>query len=92
MLCFAVHPFTSDFSKTGELGIFNKGTWSEVQHLSRSRVYWTTSTRATSWTICPVGALLDRDFRYQVSVWYLKETQSICPAVPPAAIPHPLEH
>jgi NADH-quinone oxidoreductase subunit G len=29
--------------------------------------------------ICPVGALLDRDFRYQMSVWYLKESPSVCP-------------
>jgi len=29
--------------------------------------------------ICPVGALLDRDFRYQMAVWYLKEGLSVCP-------------
>ncbi|MBU0518611.1 molybdopterin-dependent oxidoreductase [bacterium] len=29
--------------------------------------------------LCPVGALLDRDFRHKRRVWYLKSAQSICP-------------
>src|SRR5881396_2012567 len=29
--------------------------------------------------ICPVGALTDRDFRFQVRVWYLDTAKSICP-------------
>ena len=28
--------------------------------------------------ICPVGALTDRDFRFQVRVWYLDTAKSIC--------------
>jgi NADH-quinone oxidoreductase subunit G len=28
--------------------------------------------------ICPVGALTDRDFRFQVRVWYLDTTKSVC--------------
>ena len=29
--------------------------------------------------LCPVGALLDRDFRFRRRVWYLKSVKSICP-------------
>ena len=29
--------------------------------------------------ICPVGALTDRDFRFQVRVWYLETAKSVCP-------------
>jgi len=29
--------------------------------------------------ICPVGALTDRDFRFQVRVWYLETATSVCP-------------
>ena len=29
--------------------------------------------------ICPVGALTDRDFRFKVRAWYLKNTPSVCP-------------
>src|SRR5207302_5912873 len=28
--------------------------------------------------ICPVGALTSSDFRFQMRVWFLKETKSIC--------------
>jgi NADH-quinone oxidoreductase subunit G len=28
--------------------------------------------------ICPVGALTSKDFRFQMRVWFLKETRSIC--------------
>ncbi len=29
--------------------------------------------------ICPVGALTSRDFRFKQRVWFLKETDSVCP-------------
>jgi NADH-quinone oxidoreductase subunit G len=29
--------------------------------------------------VCPVGALLSHDFRFKMRVWFLKETESICP-------------
>jgi NADH-quinone oxidoreductase subunit G len=29
--------------------------------------------------VCPVGAFNDKDFRFQVRVWYLSDTDSICP-------------
>lgn len=77
VLCSRCIRFTSDVSKTGELGIFNKGTWSEVNIYPGRELDNKYSGNVVD--ICPVGALLDRDFRYQVSVWYLKETQSICP-------------
>ena len=28
--------------------------------------------------ICPVGALTSKDFRFQMRVWFLKETKSLC--------------
>jgi NADH-quinone oxidoreductase subunit G len=29
--------------------------------------------------ICPVGALLGKDFRFQQRVWFLQQSQSVCP-------------
>jgi NADH-quinone oxidoreductase subunit G len=29
--------------------------------------------------VCPVGALLSRDFRFKMRVWFLEETESVCP-------------
>lgn len=77
VLCSRCIRFTSDVSKTGELGIFNKGTWSEVNIYPGRQLDNKYSGNVVD--ICPVGALLDRNFRYQVSVWYLNETKSVCP-------------
>lgn len=77
VLCSRCIRFTSDVTKTGELGIFNKGTWSEVNVYPGKDLNNNYSGNVVD--ICPVGALLDRDFRYQMSVWYLKEQFSVCP-------------
>ena len=37
-----------------------------------------TSTASNVIDICPVGALTDRDFRFQVRVWYLDSAKSVC--------------
>ena len=29
--------------------------------------------------VCPVGALLSKDFRFKMRVWFLKEHESVCP-------------
>jgi len=29
--------------------------------------------------VCPVGALLSRDFRFRMRVWFLEQTESVCP-------------
>ncbi len=77
VLCSRCIRFTDEISKSGELGIFNKGTWSEVNIYPGRQLDNNYSGNVVD--ICPVGALLDRDFRYQMSVWYLKEQFSVCP-------------
>lgn len=77
VLCSRCVRFTEEISKTGELGIFNKGTWSEVNIHPGKEL--TNKYSGNVVDICPVGALLDRDFRYQMSVWYLKDSFSVCP-------------
>lgn len=77
VLCSRCIRFTDEVSKSHELGIFNKGTWSEVNVYPGRQLENKYSGNVVD--ICPVGALLDRDFRYQMSVWYLKESFSVCP-------------
>lgn len=77
VLCSRCIRFAADVSKTGELGIFNRGTWSEVDVYPGRQLDNKYSGNVVD--ICPVGALLDRDFRYQISVWYLKQQNSVCP-------------
>jgi NADH-quinone oxidoreductase subunit G len=77
VLCSRCIRFTSEVSQTGELGIFHRGTYSEVNIYPGKELNNNYSGNVVD--ICPVGALLDRDFRYQMSVWYLKEQFSVCP-------------
>jgi NADH-quinone oxidoreductase subunit G len=77
VLCSRCIRFTDEVSKSYELGIFNKGTWSEVNIYPGRELDNNYSGNVVD--ICPVGALLDRDFRYQMSVWYLREQFSVCP-------------
>jgi NADH-quinone oxidoreductase subunit G len=78
VLCSRCVRFAEEVAKTKELGIFNKGTWSEVNVYPGRQLENKYSGNVVD--ICPVGALLDRDFRYEMSVWYLKEQFSVCPS------------
>ena len=77
IMCTRCTRFVSEVSKSHELGIFGRGH-SQVVDLVPGR----TLDNAYSGNladICPVGALTDRDFRFQVRVWYLDSTDSVCP-------------
>ena len=61
----------------GELGIFHRGDHSEIGLFPGTALDNKYSANVVD--ICPVGALTDRDFRFQVRVWYLDTTKSVCP-------------
>lgn len=77
VLCTRCVRFTDVITKTGELGVFNKGTWAEIDIYPGRELNNKYSGNVVD--ICPVGALLDRDYRYTVSSWYLKQANSVCP-------------
>ena len=77
ILCSRCVRFTDEVSKTGELGIFNRGDHSEVGVYPGKEVDNNYSGNVVD--ICPVGALTDRDFRFKCRVWYLEATKSVCP-------------
>jgi len=77
ILCSRCVRFCDEISKTHELGIFNRGDHAELTlypGLTLDNPY-----SANVVDICPVGALTERDFRFNVRVWYLEETKSVCP-------------
>jgi NADH-quinone oxidoreductase subunit G len=77
ILCSRCVRFCDEITQTGELGIFNRGDHSEIglfPGLDLDNKY-----SANVVDICPVGALTDRDFRFQVRVWYLDAVKSVCP-------------
>ncbi|HEV8676428.1 MAG TPA: molybdopterin-dependent oxidoreductase [Methylomirabilota bacterium] len=77
ILCSRCVRFCDEVSKTGELGIFNRGDHSEIGLFPGTTLDNAYSGNVID--ICPVGALTDRDFRFRVRVWYLDRGKSVCP-------------
>jgi NADH-quinone oxidoreductase subunit G len=77
ILCSRCVRFCDEITETGELGIFNRGDHSEIGVFPGKTLENKYSGNVID--ICPVGALTDRDFRFQVRVWYLDSTKSVCP-------------
>jgi NADH-quinone oxidoreductase subunit G len=77
ILCSRCVRFCDEVTGTGELGIFHRGDYSEIGLFPGQDLENNYSGNVVD--ICPVGALTDRDFRFQVRVWYLDTTKSICP-------------
>ena len=76
ILCSRCVRFCDEVTGTGELGIFNRGDHSEIGLFPGKTLENKYSGNVTD--ICPVGALTDRDFRFQVRVWYLDTARSVC--------------
>jgi NADH-quinone oxidoreductase subunit G len=77
ILCSRCVRFCDEITATGELGIFHRGDHSEIGLFPGTML--DNGYTGNVIDICPVGALTDRDFRFQVRVWYLDATRSICP-------------
>ncbi len=69
--------FTREISGTGELGVFGRGFRQEID-VFQGRVL-DNPLAGNVVDICPVGALLDKDFLFVQRVWYLTQTPSISP-------------
>jgi NADH-quinone oxidoreductase subunit G len=76
ILCSRCVRYCDEITGTGELGIFNRGDHSEIGLFPGTVLDNKYSGNVID--ICPVGALTDRDFRFQVRVWYLDTAKSIC--------------
>jgi NADH-quinone oxidoreductase subunit G len=76
ILCSRCVRFCDEITHTGELGIFNRGDQSEIGLFPGASLDNKYSGNVID--ICPVGALTDRDFRFQVRVWYLDTGKSVC--------------
>jgi NADH-quinone oxidoreductase subunit G len=76
ILCTRCIRFTRDVVGDDALGIVNRGSHNTLTAYP-GRVFDNNYTLNTV-DICPVGALTSKDFRFQMRVWFLKETKSIC--------------
>jgi NADH-quinone oxidoreductase subunit G len=76
ILCSRCVRFVREISRSNEIGIFNRGGQSEIRLLPGQVLDNNYSANVID--ICPVGALTERDFRFQCRVWYLSKTNSVC--------------
>ncbi len=77
VLCSRCVRFCQEITKTGELGIFQRGDRAEIGVAPDRQLDNNYSLNTVD--ICPVGALTSRDFRFQKRVWLLRSVPSICP-------------
>ncbi len=77
ILCTRCVRFTREISRTGELGVHDRGHRSEIDVFPGVELNNAYSANVVD--ICPVGALTDRDFRFQCRVWFLGRSPSVCP-------------
>src|SRR5438132_10001644 len=76
ILCTRCIRFTRDVAGDDALGIVDRGSHSTLTKYPGKQ--FDNNYTLNTVDICPVGALTSKDFRFQMRVWFLKETKSIC--------------
>jgi NADH-quinone oxidoreductase subunit G len=76
ILCTRCIRFTKDVVGDDALGIVNRGSYNTLTAYPGKK--FDNNYTLNTVDICPVGALTSKDFRFQMRVWFLKETKSVC--------------
>jgi NADH-quinone oxidoreductase subunit G len=76
ILCTRCVRFTREISRSNALGIVERGQHSYVECAEPGKFDDAYSDNVIG--LCPVGALLSRDFLYQCRVWFLEPVRSVC--------------
>lgn len=77
ILCTRCVRFTREVSGTSELAVFGRGHKEEIDVFPGRPVNNPLAGNVVD--LCPVGALLDKDFLFNQRVWFLRSTPSISP-------------
>ena len=77
ILCSRCVRFEDEVTKTGGLGIFDRGDRSIIGTYQDKLIEHNYTTNLVD--ICPVGAFTSKDFRFKKRVWFTKDAQTICP-------------
>jgi len=77
IMCTRCVRFTREVTGTGELMVAGRGNKEEIDVFPGVPIDNELSANVID--LCPVGALLDKDFLFAQRVWFLKETPSIDP-------------
>jgi NADH-quinone oxidoreductase subunit G len=76
ILCSRCIRFSRDIAGDDSLGFADRGSHSTLTRYPGKD--FDNNYTLNTVDICPVGALTSKDFRFQMRVWFLKETKSIC--------------
>lgn len=76
IMCSRCIRFTDEIADDPVLGFTERGTHTTLTVHPGRRLENNYSLNTVD--ICPVGALTSNDFRFQMRVWFMKETPSIC--------------
>src|SRR5438445_312630 len=76
ILCSRCVRFCNEIAEDDVLGFIDRGSRTVLTAHPGKRLENNYSLNTVD--LCPVGALTSTDFRFQMRVWFLKETKSIC--------------
>ncbi|HXN41788.1 MAG TPA: 2Fe-2S iron-sulfur cluster-binding protein, partial [Myxococcaceae bacterium] len=76
ILCTRCVRFMSEVPQEPQLGMFGRGSAERIDVFPGSALDSNYSGNTVD--ICPVGALLNRDFRFRARSWFLSEAPSVC--------------
>jgi NADH-quinone oxidoreductase subunit G len=76
ILCTRCVRFCAEVAKNPQLVVGQRGNHSMVTTAPGQKLDNAYSLNTVD--ICPVGALTDKDFRFQIRVWQLQATRSVC--------------
>jgi len=77
VLCTRCIRFESEVTGTNSIELRNRGGHTQIATFEDRPI--THAYAGNLADVCPVGALLSRDFRFKMRVWFLDETESVCP-------------
>jgi NADH-quinone oxidoreductase subunit G len=77
VLCTRCVRFMKEVAKAPQLGVFGRGSH-EVVDVSPDHGKLDSNYSGNIVDLCPVGALLNRDFRFRARAWFLSASPSVC--------------
>jgi NADH-quinone oxidoreductase subunit G len=77
VLCSRCLRFEREVTGTNSLEFVNRGNVTQIASFENRPIAHDYAGNLAD--VCPVGALLSHDFRFKMRVWFLSETESVCP-------------
>jgi NADH-quinone oxidoreductase subunit G len=76
IMCTRCVRVMNEVAKEPQLGVFGRGSHERIDVFPGSELDSNYSLNTVD--VCPVGALLSRDFRFKARAWFLSATPSVC--------------